>query len=155
MRSTACVWAGVCAGDKACLERCPVAVAIAGKESNFDPWSRSYDMGMGLWNVGVTAYPPSSKVASWAPCDKIQYNDNTKRAANGNSCPAMNPFIEGEWIKGVTDGGNTFAPKGNCWSVCTSKCNSASHLNHVGGSDDNYTKGWVTPALATPGSGGA
>ena len=51
MRSAACVWAAVCDHDIACLSRMPVAMGIAGMESNFNPNTHAHDGGYGLWQV--------------------------------------------------------------------------------------------------------
>lgn len=57
MQSAACVWVGVCrtktgAANEECLSRCPVAMGIAGMESNFNPFTFAADGGYGLWQVG-------------------------------------------------------------------------------------------------------
>jgi hypothetical protein len=134
MQNAACVWVGVCQGDDDCLSRCPVAMGIAGMESNFSAATLAGDGGYGLWQVGGPSAPATG--AGFSPCD------GSGEPGDPSVCSAYNPITLGKWVRDNTSNGANWDPPGRCWTTCIGR-----HCNCAGKSAWDY--GW-TVVSGTP-----
>lgn len=131
LQNAACVWASVCDGDKDCLARCPVAMGIAGMESNFNAATTTGDGGFGLWQVGGPSATAASAGFDGKDCVGAVPLDKQGDPAE---CSAYNPLTLGKWVRTNTANGNTWNPPGRCWSTCSSTCNP--------NAKSGWTNGW-------------